>query len=180
MACANRRSWPRARRGAVALVPVPFSHRAAAMTRAETVIVGGGPAGSATACGLAALGRDVVLIERTAEPHHKVCGEFLSVETQTQLQSLGVDPSALGAAPIEQVAVYSSNRSVTSALPFRALSLSRYRLDDALLRRAQNSGARLKRNVAVKAVTPDGAGWDVLCDDRETIYCRHFVSANAN
>src|SRR4051812_4363966 len=69
MACANGRSWHRARRGAVALVPVPLCHRAAAMTRAETVIVGGGPAGSATACGLAALGRDVVLIERTAGPH---------------------------------------------------------------------------------------------------------------
>jgi menaquinone-9 beta-reductase len=147
------------------------------MTRAETVIVGGGPAGSATACGLAALGRDVVLIERTAEPHHKVCGEFLSVETQTQLQRVGVDLSALGAVPIEQVAVYSSSRSVTSALPFRALSLSRYRLDDALLRRAQDSGARLKRNVAVKSVTPDGAGWNALCDDGESIFCRHFVLA---
>src|SRR5258705_5687073 len=147
------------------------------MTRAETVIVGGGPAGSATACGLAALGRDVMLIERTAKPHHKVCGEFLSVETQTQLQRLGVDPTALGAAPIEQVAVYSSSRSVTSALPFRALSLSRYRLAAALLRRSQDSGARLKRNVAAKSVTPDGAGWNVLCDDGETICCRHFVLA---
>src|SRR5258707_816018 len=147
------------------------------MMQAETVIVGGGQAGSATACGLAALGRDVMLIERTAKPHHKVCGEFLSVETQTQLQGLGVDPSALGAAPIEQVAVYSSSRSVTSALPFRALSLSRYRLDDALLRRAQDSGARLKRNVAGKSVTPDGAGRDVLFDDGESLFCRPFVLA---
>jgi menaquinone-9 beta-reductase len=147
------------------------------MTRAETVIVGGGPAGSATASGLAALGRDVVLIERTAKPHNKVCGEFLSVETQTQLQRLGVDPSSLGAVPVEQVALYSSSRSVTSALPFRALSLSRYRLDDALLQCAQNSGARLKRDVAVKSVTPAGAGWNVLCDYGETISCRHFVLA---
>src|SRR6476659_3376380 len=177
MACANRRSWHWARRGAVALVPVPLCHRAAAMMRAETVIVGGGPAGSATACGLAALGRDVMLIERATGPHHKVCGEFLSIETQTQLQRLGLDPSALGAVPIEQVVVYSSRRSVTSALPFRALSLSRYRLDDAMLRRAQNSGARLIRNVAVKSVMPDGAGWNVLCDDGATIYCRHFVLA---
>ena len=147
------------------------------MTRAETVIVGGGPAGSATACGLAALGRDVVLIERTAKPHHKVCGEFLSVETQTLLQRLDVDLSGLGAVPIEQVAVYSSRRSVTSALAFRALSLSRYRLDDALMRCAQNSGARLRRNVAVKSATPGGDGWNVLCDDGEAIYCRHFVLA---
>src|ERR1700724_915012 len=108
------------------------------MRRAETVIVGGGPAGSAAAFGLAALGRDVMLIERTAKPHNKVCGEFLSVETQTQLQRLGVDPSSLGAVPVEQVAVHSSSRTVTSALPFRALSLSRYRFDDALLRRAED------------------------------------------
>jgi flavin-dependent dehydrogenase len=33
------------------------------MMRAETVIVGGGPAGSATACGLAALGRDVTILK---------------------------------------------------------------------------------------------------------------------
>ena len=44
------------------------------MRRVEIVIVGGGPAGSATASGLAALGRDVMLIERTAKPHNKVCG----------------------------------------------------------------------------------------------------------
>ena len=147
------------------------------MRRAETVIVGGGPAGSATAFGLAALGRDVMLIERTAKPHNKVCGEFLSVETQTQLQRLGVDPSSLGAVPVERLALYSSSRSVTSALPFRALSLSRYRLDDALLQCARNSGARLKRNVAVKSVTPAGTGWNVLCDEGEIIYCRHLVLA---
>ncbi|MCA6111606.1 NAD(P)/FAD-dependent oxidoreductase [Bradyrhizobium cenepequi] len=147
------------------------------MTRTEIVIIGGGPAGSATASGLAALGRDVVLIERTAKPHNKVCGEFLSVETQVQLRRLGLDPSALGAVPIEQVAVYSSSRSVTSALPFRALSLSRYRLDHALLQGAQDSGARLKRNAAAKSVTPAGCGWNVLCDDGETIYGRHIVLA---
>jgi len=63
MARANKRSWHRARRGAVALVPVPLCHWAAAMMRAETVIVGGGPAGSATAWGLAALGRDVTILK---------------------------------------------------------------------------------------------------------------------
>jgi flavin-dependent dehydrogenase len=118
-----------------------------------------------------------MLIERTAEPHHKVCGEFLSVETCTQLQRLGVDPSALGAAPIEHVTVHSSSRSVSSDLPFRALSLSRYRLDDALLRCAQESGARLVRNVTVKAVMPGASGWNVLCAGGEALQCRHLVVA---
>jgi flavin-dependent dehydrogenase len=147
------------------------------MTRAETVIIGGGPAGSAAACGLASWGRDVVLIERTATQHHKVCGEFLSVETQVQLRRLGVDPSVLGAVPIEQVAVHSSSRSVTSGLPFCAQSLSRYRLDEALLRCAQDRGARMNRNVTAKSLIPDGSGWNVSCDNGETISCRNLVLA---
>jgi len=106
------------------------------MRRVETVIIGGGPAGAATACSLASMGREAVLVERASAPHHKVCGEFLSIETQAQLHRLGVDPIALGAVPIDHVAVYSSARGVTADLPFRALSLSRYWLDQALLRRA--------------------------------------------
>jgi flavin-dependent dehydrogenase len=147
------------------------------MRQVETVIVGGGPAGAVTACNLASMGREVVLVERAGAPHHKVCGEFLSIETQAQLQRLGVEPAALGAVPIDHVAVYASARSVTADLPFRALSLSRYRLDEALLCRAQERGAKLKRNVSVRAVTPDGGGWNVECDDDKTLRCRHLVLA---
>jgi menaquinone-9 beta-reductase len=146
------------------------------MKRVETIIVGGGPAGAAAACALAAAGRDAVLIERADAPHHKVCGEFLSVETQTQLRALGVDAAALGAIAIDQVALHSPARSVTAALPFRALSLSRYRLDDALLRRAGTLGAQIKRGIAVRHVTPDGEGWAVHCDDG-ALRCRNLVLA---
>ena len=52
------------------------------MRQVELVIVGGGPAGAATACSVASMGREVVLVERTTVPHHKVCGESLSIETQ--------------------------------------------------------------------------------------------------
>ena len=62
-------------------------------------------------------------------------------------------------------------------LPFRALSLSRYRLDDALLRRAEVCGAQIKRGVAVRSVMPDGEGWIVQCDNGGSIACRHLVLA---
>ncbi len=146
------------------------------MRHVETVIVGGGPAGAATACALAACGREAVLIERSDRPHHKVCGEFLSVETQAQLHALGIDAAALGAVAIDRVAVYSATRDVVSALPFRALSLSRYRLDEALLRRAAALGAQVRRG-GVRNVTPDGEGWIVHCDDGETIACWRLVLA---
>ena len=147
------------------------------MRRAETIIVGGGPAGAATACGLAGLGREVLLVERASGPHHKVCGEFLSIETQAQLRRLGVEPVALGAVEINEIAVYSASRAVTTALPFRALSLSRYRLDDALLRYAEDRGAQLKRGVSVRSVMPAADGWKISCDDGETLLGRNLVLA---
>lgn len=146
------------------------------MRRVETLIVGGGPAGAATAGVLAAAGREAVLIERTGAPHHKVCGEFLSVETQQLLGGLGLDAVALGAAPIDRVAVYSPTRSATAALPFRALSLSRYRLDNALLRRAEALGAEVQCGVTVRNVAMDGEDWLVHCDEI-ALRCRNLVLA---
>ncbi len=147
------------------------------MKRVETVIIGGGPAGTAAACALARAGRDVVLIERSDGPHHKVCGEFLSAETQAHLLALGVDPAALGAVVIDHVAVHSPVCGVATALPFRALSLSRYRLDDALLRRAEALGAQIRRGTAVRGVVPEADGWLVRCDNDEALHCCRLVLA---
>jgi flavin-dependent dehydrogenase len=63
------------------------------------------------------------------------------------------------------------------SLPFRALSLSRYRLDDALLKAAQNCGAQLLRNASVQVVAPTVSGWKVRCGDGETLHCRNLVLA---
>src|SRR5262249_5153825 len=51
-----------------------------------------------------------------------------------------------------------------------------YRLDDALLSRAETAGAQVKRGTAVRNVTPDGKGWTVHCDDG-ALACRHLVVA---
>ena len=147
------------------------------MREVETIVVGGGPAGAACAGGLARLGREVVLLERTGGPHHKVCGEFLSVETQVQLRRLGIEPIELGAVPIDRVTVYSGARAVTATLPFCALSLSRFRLDEALLRCAESLGAQLRRNVSVRTVIPARNGWEVQCGDGETLCTRNLVLA---
>ncbi|HEY8333742.1 MAG TPA: FAD-dependent monooxygenase [Tardiphaga sp.] len=147
------------------------------MIRVDTMVIGGGPAGSAAACGLARDGHDVMLIERAATPHHKVCGEFLSADTQILLQRLGVDALALGAAPVAELTLHTSSRSLTSTLPFRGLSLSRYRLDAALMQQAQFSGTRLHRGVMARAVRREASGWSVVCDNGHTIGCRNLVVA---
>lgn len=147
------------------------------MTSADVLVIGGGPAGAATACGLAAAGREVTVLERAPGPCHKVCGEFLSVETQASLATLGVDPTALGAAAIDEVALHAGSRGGAIALPFRALSLSRYRLDEALLRRASDLGAEVRRSVSARAAVPLEHGWRVRCGDGTSVRCRTLVLA---
>jgi flavin-dependent dehydrogenase len=147
------------------------------MTAAETIVVGGGPSGAAAACALAVAGRDVVLLERSARPHHKVCGEFLSIETQTILRQLGVDPGALGAVPVETVGLHVGRRQATAPLPFRALSLARFRLDRALLNRAREAGADVRANVNVQGVRRDAGRWQVRLADGRMLQSRHLVLA---
>src|SRR5918996_6070843 len=63
------------------------------MMDAEGVVVGGGPAGSATAALLAQQGHDVLLLDRARFPRPKPCAEYLSPATADVLDRLGALPA---------------------------------------------------------------------------------------
>lgn len=121
----------------------------------DVVVIGGGPAGAAAAIRLAEAGRDVVVLERTAAAHHKVCGEFLSVEALGALARLGLDPGALGAVPIDRLQIAAGARTAAVPLPFSAAGLSRRTLDAALLARAAAAGADVRRGARVRKIAGD-------------------------
>jgi len=98
---------------------------------------------------LAGAGARPLLIEKTEGPHDKVCGEFLSCETVDELRMLGIDPVALGARPIGEMRFVSGGRVARVRLPFPALSLSRFVLDEALLDLAARAGVRVERGTRV-------------------------------
>lgn len=56
----------------------------------DAVVVGAGPAGSATAALLARRGFSVLLLDRAAFPRDKACGEYTSPETEQVLKRIGV------------------------------------------------------------------------------------------
>ena len=58
---------------------------------ADVIIVGAGPAGSATAHRLASAGRDVLLLEKASLPRDKVCGDGLTPRAVRSLIDMGVD-----------------------------------------------------------------------------------------
>jgi flavin-dependent dehydrogenase len=123
---------------------------------AGLVIVGGGVAGACAALSAARAGLRPRLLERRAGPHDKVCGEFLSWEAADRLRGLGVDPAALGAAPIRRVRLRAGSLRAEAALPRTAWGLSRRTLDAALLAAAARAGARVDRGTTVRRALRDG------------------------
>ncbi len=126
---------------------------------ADAVIIGGGPAGSAMALLLARAGRRVDLLEKSAAPEHKVCGEFLSPEAVQYLRALGIDAVVLGAAPLSRLRLASRWPIAEQPLPFAALSLTRRALDEALLALCQRSGVNVLRGRRVESLEPSSGGW---------------------
>jgi flavin-dependent dehydrogenase len=124
---------------------VPIVRRAAAL------IAGGGPAGAAAAIRLAQGGAEAVVVERRAGAHDSVCGGFLGWDSLAALETLGLDPGALGAQPIDRVRLSAGNRIVEAPLPRRAAGLSRRTLDEALLARAADVGAELLRGRPIRS-----------------------------
>jgi flavin-dependent dehydrogenase len=128
-------------------------------TTADVVVIGGGIAGGAVAAHLAHAGRRVVLLEREAGLHHKVCGEFVSGEAMCYLRGLDIDLASLGAVPIAAVNIHTPRAAAGCALPFPAVSISRRTLDDAVLRRASAEGAEVRRGHAVRSLHRQNARW---------------------
>jgi menaquinone-9 beta-reductase len=123
------------------------------------LIIGGGPAGASAAIRLAQSGVAALVVERSVGPHDKVCGDFLTSEAVTALESLGVHPGTLGAAAIREVRIVLGERIAAARLPFAAVGLSRRVLDEALLTRVVACGAEVRRGVTVRSMVSAGCGF---------------------
>ncbi len=125
----------------------------------DALILGGGVAGSALGIRLARMGRDVEILEQSAVMHHKVCGEFLSGEAVKYLEQLGIPLRSLGAVAIHGVRLHARSLIAACNLPFAALSLTRRRLDEALLVEAGRAGATVLRGRRAEALVCKEDGW---------------------
>jgi flavin-dependent dehydrogenase len=102
-------------------------------TNPDVLIIGGGLAGLAAAIHLSQKHLKVILIEKSAYPKHKVCGEYISNEILPYLQWLGADVSTLNPTNISKFAFTTNNgKAATAKLPLGGFGISRYELDNFL------------------------------------------------
>ncbi len=134
------------------------------------MVVGGGPAGSATAFFLAQAGARVILLDRAHFPRDKPCAEYLSPQAARILAAMGVerDIVAAGAAKLQGMIVRAPDGSTlrgdfVAAHGYRGfrdcgLAIRRTTLDNLLLSRARDAGAEVREGERVSALTRDARG----------------------
>src|SRR5580698_2262082 len=124
----------------------------------DVIIAGGGLAGLALSIQLARSGYSVALLEKEIYPYHKVCGEYISLESWNFLEELGLPLSDWNLPLIHQLLVSAPNgNSILNDLPLGGFGISRYKLDSAMAAVARSEGVALRESTKVTDMRFEGS-----------------------
>ena len=123
-------------------------------------MIGGGPAGLATALAARQRGLDVTVADSLAPPIDKPCGEGLMPDGVAALRRLGVNLPAIAGQPFRGIRFVSSELSVEATFPSgTALGVRRTNLHRIMVEHAEAAGVRfLWRTVGNRDSGPWSSG----------------------
>ena len=128
----------------------------------QVSIIGGGLAGLTLAIQLADAGYSCVLFEKNKYPFHKVCGEYISMESWSFIERLGLNLSELNLPKINRLQVSSpSGKLLKHQLDLGGFGISRYLLDSKLAEIAKQKGVQLLDDCRVSDVKFDGKNFSI-------------------
>lgn len=111
---------------------------------------------------LAKSGHRVVVLEKESYPIHRVCGEYISLESRDYLQSLGYPLDNMDLPLIKRLLVSAPNgKTIEHPLPLGGFGISRYKIDAELAQLARDSGVELREGVRVTDAALYGSAFKI-------------------
>lgn len=119
----------------------------------DIAITGGGLAGLALSIQSAKAGYKTVLFEKETYPYHKVCGEYISLESWNFMERLGLPLSTMQLPIIKRLNISAPNGKIFETnLPLGGFGISRFTLDYELSKIAKAAGVTVFENTKVNDV----------------------------
>jgi flavin-dependent dehydrogenase len=133
----------------------------------DIAIIGGGLAGLALSIQAARAGYQTVLLEKEQYPFHRVCGEYISLESWDFLEGLGLPLSAMQLPIINRLQVTAPNGKLfETQLGLGGFGISRYKLDNDLAKIAKAAGVILLENHKVSNVEFKGDFFQIQAEGK--------------
>lgn len=130
-------------------------------------IVGGGLAGLSLAIQAADQGYTVLLIEKETYPFHKVCGEYISMESYDFLVRLGLPLDEWNLPVITQLQLSDvRGNAYRFELPLGGFGVSRFKLDEELYQLALKKGVTVLTSTSVRDVSFESDKFNIYTDNQ--------------
>ncbi|HRH49762.1 MAG TPA: NAD(P)/FAD-dependent oxidoreductase [Panacibacter sp.] len=119
----------------------------------DVAIIGGGIAGLTLSIQCAEKGYKTILFEKEQYPFHKVCGEYISLESLPFLERLGISLKEFDAPVIKKLQLTDVKGTLYQFdLPLGGFGISRYTLDNKLYQIAVSKGVEVFTGTKVNEV----------------------------
>lgn len=134
----------------------------------DLAIIGGGLAGLCLAIQSANAGYQTILFEKENYPYHKVCGEYISKESEPFLNALGLPIRDWKLPSINQLEISAPNGKLHSFhLPLGGFGVSRFFLDHQLYQLAVQKGVTIYTDTKVQNLQFKDNHFEIETDKRQ-------------